>query len=103
MSFSTRKWFKYLSEDKKPQEEKLINEAEQAEVDELIEYIEAYDPEESPFDDIFKDKWRLAVPFGDTPASEIFETLEDEGYEISWEPKQITVKYTTPNGEKKTR
>ena len=103
MSFSTRKWFKYLSEDKKPQEEKLINEAEQAEVDELIEYIEAYDPEESPFDDIFKDKWRMAVPFGDTPASEIFETLEDEGYEISWEPKQITVKYTTPNGEKKTR
>ena len=29
--------------------------------------------------------------------------LEDEGYEISWEPKQITVKYTTPNGEKETR
>ena len=52
MTFPTRKWNKFL-----------LGEAEQADVDRFLDRLSRVDPSEAPFDNIFKGKWRMVIPY----------------------------------------
>jgi hypothetical protein len=53
LSFKSKKWNKFL-----------LGEAEQTEVDRFLDRLSRISPSEAPFDNMFKGKWRMVVPYG---------------------------------------
>lgn len=76
MNFSTRKWNKFL-----------IGEARQEDVDRFLDRLSRIKPSEAPFDNIFKGKWRMVIPYAPKEYGylrDIAAKMEELGHELEY-------------------